>query len=101
MEPEKGSRPEEGHLVDRRLRPAPTYCSFLRSRARTLINQTSSSRVLRIHAARSWVKSLCVCVASICFLCNLRPPPTDKGLRPHRCSWRQIPPDTSLATMKG
>src|SRR3954471_16896823 len=60
------------------------YCSFLRSRARTQINQTSSSRVLRIRAARSWVK-IVVCVSPRSALCAASAPrQTEKGFCPHR-----------------
>src|SRR3954470_13184807 len=66
--------------------------------------QTSSSRVLRIRAARSWVKSLrvCVCVSPRSALCATSAPRrTEKGLRPHRCSWRPISPDIFGAPGRG
>src|SRR3954467_12143889 len=66
--------------------------------------QTSSSRVLRIRAARSWVKSLRVCVrvsprSALC--ATSAPRRTEKGLRPHRCSRKPIPPDIFGAPGRG
>ena len=39
---------------------AGVYCSIQRSRARTQYKPQSRSRVLRIHAARTWVNCSCV-----------------------------------------
>ena len=69
---------------------AGVYCSTQRSRARTQYTQTCSSRVLRIRAARSWVKLL-ACTASIRSLRGLRPPSNRKGPGPHRCWWISFP----------
>src|SRR3954464_5797407 len=96
----RGTENPGGRPVDLRLRPSPTYCSFLRSRARTRINQTSSSRVLRIRAARSWVKSLCVRRLDLLFA---QPPPPAKPKRgsvPIGARGGRFPP-TSLARQVG
>src|SRR3954463_6548546 len=52
----------------------------------------SSSRVLRILAARSWVNPLCASPRSALRVTSAPAEPR-KGLGPHRCSWRQISPD--------
>ena len=79
---------------------AGVYCSTPRSRARNQYNQTSSSRVLRIRAARSWVNRPRV-LASIRSSCDLHPHriERDSARRSHRCSW--ISPPTSLARQVG
>ena len=76
---EGGSEPEK-HSRSVSL-AAGVYCSTPRSRARTQYKPQSRSRVLRIRAARSWVKLL-ACTASIRSSRSLRPPPNRKGPGP-------------------
>src|SRR4051812_5556603 len=71
---------------------ARVYCSTQRPRARTQYKPQSSSRVLRIRAARSWVNPSCASSRSA-LRATSAPRRTRKGLGPHRCSWRQISPD--------
>src|SRR3954463_11681058 len=70
---------------------AREYCSTQRSRARTQYNPQSSSRVLRIRAARSWVNPSCASPRSA-LRATSAPRRTKKGLRPHRCSRRPTSP---------
>src|SRR3954462_805594 len=76
------------------------YCSFLRSRARTRINQTSSSRVLRIRAARSWVKSLCLRRLDLVLVQPPLPAEPTRGSVPIGDRGGRYPP-TSLARQVG
>src|SRR3954467_11823590 len=98
-------RGKGGHPVDIYPRPSSklTVASCAPEQELESI-QTSSSRVLRIRAARSWVKSLrvCVCVSPRSALCATSAPRrTEKGLRPHRCSRRTVSPDISGAPGRG
>ena len=71
---------------------ASVYCSTQRSRERTQYTQTSSSRVLRIRAARSWVNCSCASPRSA-LRATSAPRRTKRGSvrRSHRCSWISFP----------
>src|SRR4051812_11283164 len=71
---------------------ARVYCSTQRPRARKQYKPQSSSRVLRIRAARSWVNPSCASSRSALRAASA-PRQTRKGLGPHRCSRGQISPD--------
>src|SRR3954467_6930979 len=54
--------------------------------------QTSSSRVLRIRAARSWVKSLCVCRLDLLFVHPPLPAEPKRGSGPIGVRGGRFPP---------
>src|SRR3954465_1501112 len=58
--------------------------------------QTSSSRVLRIRAARSWVKSLCVCRLDLLFVHPPLPAEPKRGSGPIGVRGGRFPPTEML-----
>src|SRR3954463_16570722 len=61
--------------------------------------QTSSSRVLRIRAARSWVKSLCVCRLDLLFVQPPLPAEPKRGSGPIGDRGGRFPPTNTHINM--